>query len=326
MPNSHQHIGGQALIEGVMILAPEKYSMSVRKPDGSIKTKVTKLPKQNKGWKTWPVARGFFNLARMLVLGMKALVWSANESAETKEEQISRKEATFTVVLSLFLAIGIFVVLPYFLTVWLGYHEESKPVMFNLIDGVIRIAFFVLYVWAISFLSDVRRMFQYHGAEHMSIHCYEKGKPLTVQNVRKFSPIHPRCGTAFILIVLIVAIMVFSLVPSIYLFFFPNFMAWDAWIRKPLLIVTRIALIPVIAGLSYEILKASDRRPNNIILKLFSLPGLWLQRITTRKPENDQIEVAIASVMAVAPKKKPSPGKHPAKRGSKKSKSRKRKR
>jgi uncharacterized protein YqhQ len=291
-------IGGQAVMEGVMILSPSCYAVSVRKPNKSIKTKVTTIKKANVKWKQLPFIRGSINLVRMLSIGMKALAWSANETAEKEEEKISKKEMTLTIITSLLLAIGIFVFIPYILTEWIGFKEIEKPFLFNLIDGIIRIAFFIAYVWAISFMDDIKRMFQYHGAEHMAIHCYEHNQKLTTNNVKKFTTLHPRCGTAFILIVLIVAILVFSIIPSVVIWLFPTFTALNFWVMKAILFVIRLSFLPVVAGVAYEILKASDKYKGNIILKIFSAPGLWLQKITTQPPSKDQIEVAIASVKA----------------------------
>ena len=285
-------------MEGVMILSPSCYAVSVRKPNKSIKTQVTSLKKTNAKWKQLPFIRGSINLVRMLSIGMKALAWSANEIAEKEEEKISKKEMTLTITASLLLAIGIFLLVPYILTEWIGFKEIEKPFLFNIIDGIIRIAFFVIYIWAISFMDDIKRMFQYHGAEHMAIHCYEHKQELTTKNVSKFTTLHPRCGTAFLLIVLIVAILVFSTIPSIVLSFYPHFATFSKWIQKPILFIIRLFFFPIIAGVAYELLKASDKYKGNILLRAFSMPGLWLQKITTQKPSKDQIEVAIASVKA----------------------------
>ncbi|OGX06544.1 MAG: hypothetical protein A2Z88_08930 [Omnitrophica WOR_2 bacterium GWA2_47_8] len=291
-------IGGQAVIEGVMILAPTQYVISVRKPNRSIKTKVTRLKFPHSKVKKLPFIRGSVTLVRMLRLGMKALVWSANQVATKKEEKLSTKEMGATIFFSMLFAVGIFMALPYILTHWIGFREESKPILFNLVDGIIRIVFFVTYIWAISFMGDIKRMFQYHGAEHMAIHCHEHKKKLTVGNVAKFTTLHPRCGTAFLILVLLVSILVFSVIPSLVNWLFPSFSGLNFWLRKLVLFLVRILFIPVVAGVSYELLKASDRHKGNVIWRMISAPGLWLQKITTQKPSRDQIEVAIASVKA----------------------------
>jgi uncharacterized protein YqhQ len=290
-------IGGQAVMEGVMILSPKNYAVAVRKPNNKIVTKVTKLSKKKSAIRNWPIIRGVLNLINMLIIGMKAMMWSANQSTEEKEEKLSKKEIIFTILLSLVFAIALFKGIPYSLTFFIGVQEEVSPVLFNLIDGVIRVSLFLLYIWIISFMKDVKRLFQYHGAEHMSIHCYEKNLKLTVANVKKFSPIHPRCGTAFIIIVFLVAVFAYSLIPSIVLFFSPNFMELGFWWRRLILFSIRVLVfLPLVAGISYEILKASAKFPSNPILRMFSVPGLWMQKLTTNKPTAKQIEVAIASV------------------------------
>ena len=282
---------------GVMVLSPKKYAVSVRKPNKKIITKVTRLPKNTSSFRKWPIIRGILNLVRMLMIGMRAMMWSANQSVGEKDEKLTSKEITITVILSLFFAILIFKGIPYSLTFLIGVQEEQSPILFNIIDGIIRVSLFVLYIWAISFMKDIKRLFQYHGAEHMSIHCYEKNLKLNVANVRKFSTIHPRCGTAFIIIVFLVAIFAYSLIPSFVMFFYQNFLELGFWWRRLILFSVRILIfLPLVSGISYEILKASARFPRNLILKLFSLPGLWLQKLTTNKPTNKQIEVAIMAV------------------------------
>ena len=189
-----------------------------------------------------------------------------------------------------------FIALPYFLTNLVGFTEEKIPILFNIVDGVIRILIFLIYIAAISFMKDVRVLFQYHGAEHKAIHCYEKGKKLNAANVRKFTTLHPRCGTSFLLLVFIVSILVFSLLPSIILLYYPHFSSLNVWLRKGILFPVRILLIPFIAGISYEILKISDKHQKNFLFKIISVPGLALQKITTKEPTNRQIEVAIVSL------------------------------
>ena len=290
-------IGGQAVMEGVMVLSPKKYAVSVRKTNKKIITKVTRLPKNTSSIRKWPIIRGILNLVRMLMIGMRAMMWSANQAVGGKDEKLTTKEIAFTVILSLFFAILLFKGIPYSLTFIIGVQEEQNPIFFNIIDGIIRVSLFVLYIWAISFMRDIKRLFQYHGAEHMSIHCYEKNLKLNVANVRKFSTIHPRCGTAFIIIVFLVAIFAYSLIPSFVMVFYPNFLELGFWWRRLILFSVRVLIfLPLVAGISYEILKASARFPSNPILKVFSLPGLWLQKLTTNKPTNKQIEVAMMAV------------------------------
>jgi len=294
MGNKKINVGGQAVIEGVMIRGPTKYAVAVRK-NRKIITKKGTIKKKKYNFLKWPFVRGFVNLVEMLVIGIKSLMWSA-EQASGEEEKIGKHELTFTILISVAFAILFFIALPYFLTNLAGFTEEEKPVLFNIVDGIIRILIFLIYVAAISLMKDVKILFQYHGAEHKSIHCYEKNKKINIANVKKFPTLHPRCGTSFLLIVFIVSIFVFSLLPSIALFYYPEFSNLNVWLRKGILFPVRILLIPVIAGISYEILKISDRHQENLLFKLVSMPGLALQKITTKEPSKKQIEVAIVSL------------------------------
>jgi uncharacterized protein YqhQ len=290
-------IGGQAVIEGVMIRSLKHYVVSVRKKNKII-TKKGKIRERKSKFYRLPVVRGFFNLVDMLVIGIKTLIWSAEQQTGEKEK-ISRAEFAFTIAFSLGFAALLFIALPYFLTLIVGFKEESEPFLFNLIDGIIRIGVFLLYILAISFMKDVKTLFRYHGAEHMSIHCYEHGKRLNVENIKRFSTLHPRCGTAFIMIVLIVSILVFSLLPTIIIYLFPNFVYLNVFLRKIILFLLRISLIPVVAGISYELLKLSAKYEKNRMISLFIQPGLLLQKITTNKPSKKQIEVAMEAVKKI---------------------------
>lgn len=291
-------IGGQAVIEGVMIRNQKHYAVAVRKKD-KIVTKKVRI-KQRKGiFYKLPIVRGFYNLVDMLVIGMKTLMWSANQAAEEEGEKITKKEMIYTVLISFLIAILFFVALPYFLTFIIGFKEESNPFLFNFIDGIIRILIFLAYILGISFLKDVKRLFQYHGAEHMAVHCYENNKKLTIENIKKFPTLHPRCGTSFIMIVLIISILVFSILPPIVLYLFPGFANFSIIFRKIILFSLRISLIPLIAGVSYELLKLSDKFKDSFMMNVFIQPGLWFQKITTKKPNKRQIEVARKSVMVL---------------------------
>lgn len=287
------NIGGQAVIEGVMIRGPTKYAVAVRK-NKKIIAKNGAISAKKRFFKL-PFVRGFVNLIEMLIIGMKSLMWSAQQSGD-ENEKIGKNEIAFAILLSAAFVILFFIALPYYLTHLIGLTEEKKPVLFNIMDGAIRIFIFLIYIILISFFRDVKILFQYHGAEHKAIHCYEKNKKLSVQNVKKFTTLHPRCGTSFLLIVFIVSIVVFSLLPSIILFFYPNFSNYNVFLRKSILFPVRILLIPLIAGISYEILKISDSHQKIFLFKLISMPGLWLQKITTKEPSNKQIEVAISSL------------------------------
>lgn len=290
------NIGGQAVIEGVMIRGPKYNVVAVRKGKKII-TKKEKI-KERKGFYKLPVVRGFFNLVDMLVIGMRSLMWSADQQLED-DEKISKKEMAFSFIFAILFAVGIFIILPYLATNFIGYYEETKPLMFNLIDGAIRIVLFLLYIVVISLMKDVKVLFQYHGAEHKTIHCYENNKKLTAANAKRYSTLHPRCGTAFIIIVMVVAILTFSIITPIILYFFPNLADMHAVPRRIILFLIRISLLPLIAGISYEFLKFSAKFENNPVMKIFIFPGLLMQKITTKNPNKKQIEVAIAAVKSL---------------------------
>ncbi len=268
-------LGGQAIMEGVMIKAPDNVSMAVRTPKGRIVSKRERFVSLTE--KRWilrlPFVRGVIHLWEMLVIGIKALTWSANQQGE--EEELGTKEWVTVFGFAIALTIGLFVLLPYYAA---RFVFEVHTVAFGLLDGVFRLLVFVLYLFVIGLMADIRRMFQYHGAEHMAVHCYEHRKALKVENVRLYPPEHPRCGTSLLLFVVAVSIVLFSVIRS------PH------WYYN---VPARILLIPVIAGISYELLKFSARYR---WLKWLTYPGLWAQKLTTRKPSAKQIEVAIAAV------------------------------
>ena len=290
------NIGGQAVIEGVMMKNKERYAVAVRKPDGEIEV-TTDTYKSVVGKYTaltkLPFVRGIFNFVDSLVLGMKTLTWSASfyeeeeekemtEVEEKKQERTEKLLMTLTMVVSFALAIGIFMVLPYFLSDLLKKWISSYTVRI-IIEGIIRIAIFVAYVGGISVMNDIKRLYRYHGAEHKCINCIEHGLPLTVENVRKSSKEHKRCGTSFMLFVMIVGIV---------LLFFVR-------VESPLMrVIVRIALLPVIAGISYELIKWAGSSENPVVC-ILSKPGLWLQGRTTKEPDDEMIEVGIAAVEAV---------------------------
>ena len=274
-------VGGQAVIEGVMMRAPEAWAVAVRRPDGVIEAQSHDLPSitsRSKAAKV-PFLRGIFVLADSLNLGFRALSWSA-EKAGDEEEQVSRSQVIWTMVLAVVLAIGLFVLVPVVSAELLKRYFSASNFAFVVIDGVIRIALVVGYIWLIGRSDDIQRVFQYHGAEHKTIHAYENGDPLDVVSIQKYSPRHPRCGTSFIIIVAMVAFFVFLLLA-------PLPFVWQ--------VIARIVLIPVIAGISYEVLKASA---GHSWLAWASQPGMWIQSITTKEPDDDQVEVAVASLLA----------------------------
>ena len=274
-------VGGQAVIEGVMMRAPEAWAVAVRRPDGVIEAKSNVLPAATGRSKIakWPLIRGIFVLIESLTLGFKALSWSA-EKAGDEGEQVTRTQVIWTMVFAVALAIGLFIVVPVLSANFLkGFFDESN-FAFVVIDGLIRILLVVGYIWLIGRSDEIQRVFQYHGAEHKTIHAYENGDPLDVAAIQKYSPRHPRCGTSFIIIVAMVAFFVFLLLA-------PLPLVWQ--------IISRIVLIPVIAGISYEILKAAA---GHQWLSWASAPGMWIQAITTKEPSDDQVEVAVTSLLA----------------------------
>lgn len=290
------NIGGQAVIEGVMMKNKDRYAVAVRKPDGEIEV-TTDTYKSVVGKYTaltkLPFVRGIFNFVDSLVLGMKTLTWSASfyeeeeekemtEVEEKKQERTEKLLMTLTMVVSFALAIGIFMVLPYFLSDLLKKWISSYTVRI-IIEGIIRIAIFVAYVGGISVMNDIKRLYRYHGAEHKCINCIEHGLPLTVENVRKSSRQHKRCGTSFLFFVLAISIILLLLIR----------------VESPLMrVVVRIALLPVIAGISYEVLKLAGNSENALV-NLLSKPGMAIQMMTTSEPDDDMIEVAIQAVEAV---------------------------
>lgn len=287
-------IGGQAVMEGVMMKNGDRYAVAVRKPNQEISVESFdyKGVIKNETLKKAPIIRGVLNFIDSLVLGMRSLMYSSSffeEEEETKNkeeaERAKKKENEgmgFTVALSVILAVGIFMVLPYYISLIFQKFIVSKTLL-AVIEGVIRLAIFVGYVVLISLMDDIKRVFMYHGAEHKCINCIEHGMELNVENVRKSSRQHKRCGTSFLLFVMIVSIIFFA------------FIQVDSRILRLLL---RLVLIPVIAGVSYEFIRLAGRS-DNVLVNLLSKPGLWLQNLTTREPDDAMIEVGIASVEAV---------------------------
>ncbi|MGN0169973.1 MAG: DUF1385 domain-containing protein [Lachnospiraceae bacterium] len=281
------NIGGQAVMEGVMMKNKDVYAVAVRKPDKEIDVQVFPVDKSGERFKKIPVLRGVEVFITSLVIGMKTLTYSASffEDEEGKEPLSEKKEKalmTGTILLSVLLAVGLFMVTPYLISLAFGKLISSVTAL-AVIEGVMRLVIFFVYIAVISRLEDIQRVFMYHGAEHKCINCIEHGYELTVENVRKASRLHKRCGTSFLLIVMIVSVIFFVFIR----------------IQSPLWrLVIRLLLIPVIAGVSYEFLKFAGRSDNAVINTL-SKPGLWLQKMTTKEPDDSMIEVGIASVEAV---------------------------
>jgi uncharacterized protein YqhQ len=286
MKNDNCNYGGQAIIEGVMMRSPFKYAIAVRKPDKEIILKTGKLRSLSNRIKflKWPIFRGIINLIESLTLGLKALTYSA-EQATGEEDKISNVEMFFTILIAFVLFILIFIALPTTIARYLDKYLSSL-IVYNLFEGTLRIGIFIFYLYFISKIKDIKRVFEYHGAEHKVIYTYEAGEELNVDNVKKYSTLHPRCGTSFIFIVLVISILVFSLLGK----------------QTLLLRITyRVAIIPLIAGLSYEILKLSAKNMDKIFIKWVVMPGLWFQKLTTKEPDEAQIEVAIKALKGVLP-------------------------
>lgn len=275
------YYGGQAVMEGVMIRGPRHMAIAVRAPDGTIVRRGEVLAGVYTGWpRRVPIVRGMVVLYETLALGVRALTWSSQVATGQEQEEVSRVQLAVTLGFMLALVAVIFFAGPVLLTSWLG-RVVGNGYAEVIAEGVLRLAMLVGYIWLIGRMSDVRRVFAYHGAEHRAIHAYEHGRALTAANIREYPNAHPRCGTAFLLTVMVISLAIFVLLgtPPI-------------WLR----IVERIVLIPVIASLAYEVLRLGQRFEGNAIFSLLYRPNIWLQSLTTRDPDDAQIEVAVAAL------------------------------
>ena len=293
-------IGGQALIEGVMMRGPEMNAMAVRLPDGNIDVETWERSGAKKKWyRKTPFVRGIFNMVDSLMVGYKCLMASAEKAGMEEEEpgkmeqwlsqklgaSINTVVSALAVVMGGGLAVGLFMILPTTLVGLLGGEGLTSPFLRSLLEGVVKIAIFVAYLFLVSRMKDIRRVFEYHGAEHKTIACYEAGEELTVENVRGKARFHPRCGTSFLLIVMVISILTFSAI------------SLKGIIIRVLL---KLALLPLVVGISYELIQYAGRH-DNPVTRAVSAPGLWLQHLTTNEPDDSQIEVAIASMLPVLP-------------------------
>ena len=282
-------VGGQAVIEGVMMRAGNVWTVAVRNPEKEIVIKkegVRQLP----GPLKLPLLRGVVALIQSLSIGIRALLYSAEASGH-EEEKPSSTSLFFTVLIAFVIGIGLFLLLPLYATKLLGIlfgSINNSSLIFNLVDGVIRVGVFLAYILAINMSRDIRRVFEYHGAEHKTVHAYEAGETLIPENVEKYSTLHPRCGTSFLLIVMMVSILIFSMIPKDW-YFMEKFLS-------------RLILMPLIAGVSYEFIKFSSKRMKNPLVRFAAAPGLWLQKLTTGNPSHDQIEVAVRALREVLEK------------------------
>lgn len=284
--NKKPNVGGQAVIEGVMMRGKTHVAVAVRQPDGEISVDVRPVNSISDRYPILkkPFLRGVVSLVESLVMGMKALAYSAQVSGD-EDEKLDSKEMALTIAVSAGLAILLFIVIPTWSMRFLTGITQDHMAL-NLAEGVLRMAIFLAYIAAISSMNDIQRVFQYHGAEHKTIYTYEAGLPLKVENVRPFSTLHPRCGTNFLMIVMLISMFIFT------------FLGWPSlWER----IASRIILMPVIAGVSYELIRYAGAHTDNPLVRIAITPGLLLQKLTTHQPDDSQIEVAIASLKAVVP-------------------------
>ena len=287
-------VGDQAVMEGVMMRAPHSYCVAVRKSDGEIVTEQQPLPKMSEKYPIFklPVLRGIGTLYQAMSLGMKALKFSADVSMEEvhKEEKAKNPKAkevpawvmTGNMILSLLMFIFMYKFIPLSVVTWLKgpFPVLNDRIPFNLADGLVRMLIFLVFMWALSYMKDIRRVFQYHGAEHKVVFNFESGKPVTVATAQTFKTFHPRCGTSFLFVVIIVSIVFYTFIP------------FDGFVAK---LLSRVALLPVIAGVSYELIRFAAKRRGSVLATM-TAPGLWLQRITTKPPADDQTFVAIAAL------------------------------
>ena len=312
-------IGGQALIEGIMMMGPEKSAVVVRTKDG-LQTKVTPIP-QKEGFsiKKLPILRGVFNFCKSMKVGTSALMYSADFFAEDEDEEPAKQSkfdqwlekklsgekaqtalVTFSVVLGLLFSIALFFVLPMLIALPIKAWTKENELLWNLIEGVIRILVFLLYMFLISRMKDMKRVFSYHGAEHKTIRCYEARLPLTVENVRVQTRLHPRCGTSFLFVVMIVSILVFSIATPLLR---PITPVTDVAILKVLIrLAQKLLLLPIVVGVSYEFNRLVGRH-DNWLTHALSAPGMWLQYLTTNEPDDSMIEVGIEALTLVLPEK-----------------------
>ena len=303
-------VGGQAVIEGIMLRNKTHYVVSVRKPTNEIDFIKYRIPENKNKLSKMIFFRGIVNFIDMMKLGYKTLMFSANtagleEEIENKKENTKKEETsekkqneaiTVSMLISLAFAIGLFIALPYFIVNLIGIDEKSHVISFNLLRGAIKLCIFIAYLLVISFFKDIKRVFQYHGAEHMVVNAYEHGLNPNKENIRDFTTIHPRCGTTFMFLVLTVSIILYMFTSYfVYSFIYSSFTP-PKIVGNITVLIINIALLPIVSGISYELLKLGFRFYNFPLMRLAILPGLLLQKITTRIPEDDEIEIALFSL------------------------------
>ena len=300
-PVVHTHIGGQAVLEGIMMRGKYNWAVAVRTADGTIHTEEHDLASgtAKHAWMRWPVVRGCVALVETLTLAMQAFAVSASLAGDEEEEQLSSKEISVTMVLGAALAIAFFIVLPAVLTN-LVVNQAAHPFLWNVTDGLLRVAAFFGYIWAIGRMGDIKRVFAYHGAEHKTIHAYEHNLPLEPDIIQRYETLHVRCGTSFLLMVMIVAILVFSLVPVKAITGAMHVDPTNKLVSTLIAILARLILLPIVAGLAYEItVKWAGNHSENPVVKVLLWPGLQMQRMTTAEPTDEMVEVAVAAMQPI---------------------------
>jgi uncharacterized protein YqhQ len=278
------YYGGQAVIEGVMMRGKDNLVVATRRPNGEIGVNPQTLATLYTGkWRKTPFIRGIIVLIESLVLGIQTLMYSANVALEEEKTQLSKGTTALIIIVAMAFSVGVFFVMPLFIT---NLFTESlrSSLLFNFIEGLVRMAVFILYLVLVSLMPDIKRVFAYHGAEHKAVNALEAGVPLEVNSARKFSTANPRCGTSFLFAVLIIAIVVFSLIGR------PNI---------GLMVLSRVLLVPVIAAIGYEFIYITSRHATNPIMRVLLTPGMWLQKLTTRQPDDKQLEVALSALKKV---------------------------
>ncbi len=296
-------VGGQAVIEGVMMRAKHTYAIAVKRPDGSIVLKEDRLHTLAERYPVlrWPFFRGPVVLLEALIYGVKALSFSAQAAVaeDQEDEQLTPLSVAMTIVFASCMAILLFGLLPHYLSAWIGLLWGADLTVnnftFHVVDGLLKILFFIFYVWSISFVDDIRRVFEYHGAEHKSIFTFEAGEPLTVENARKHQIWHPRCGTSFILVVLLTSILVFTVLFPL----LPVLQVGGRLTTNLVQVGIKILLMFPIAAVSYEIIRFGGRHTDNLVCKAVLWPGLLTQRLTAREPSDEQLEVALEALRSV---------------------------
>ena len=299
-PIRHTHIGGQAVIEGIMMRGRYNWAVAVRTPTGEIHSEEHDLAsgKGKADWMRWPVVRGCVAMVETLALSLKAFEVSASLMGETEDEQLSKKEIGFTMVLGMALAIAFFIVLPAVITNFIAGSAVVNPFRWNIIDGLLRVVAFFGYIWGIGQMNDIKRVFAYHGAEHKTIHAYEHDLPLVPTIIQRYETLHVRCGTSFLLMVMVIAIIVFSITPV-------RLVAASMGITSQIgilviAILARLLLMPLVAGLAYEVtVKWAGNHSENAFVKVLLWPGMQMQRMTTREPDDSMVEIAVAAMQPI---------------------------